>query len=90
MYAKQAGKSVRDGLAGLGLPPFMAEALGAGAGATLNIVFGSTPLGDLSKTLRALIPLVCPNLGRCPTEIEVIKTYMTPALADRLKTVAGE
>ena len=81
---------MRDGLAGLGLPSFMADALGAGAGATLKIAFGQTPLGNLSKTLRGLIPLVCPKLSRCPTEAEVIKTYMTPALADRLKAVAGE
>jgi hypothetical protein len=87
-YAEQAGESVRDGLKGIGLPPFMADALGAGSGVSLKIAFDRTPVGDLVKVLRALIPLVCPNMGRCPVEAEVVKTYISPELADRLKQFA--
>lgn len=88
-YAEQVGKSVRDGLRGLGLPAFMANALGAGSGVALKIVFGHTPLATLPKVLRVLIPLVCPNINRCPTEVEVIQTLLSAALADRLKEIAG-
>ena len=66
----------------------MADALGAGAGVTLKITFGHTPIGILSKVLHVRIPLVCPNIGRCPAEIEVVKTLVTPLIADRLKEMA--
>jgi len=84
-YAEQAGKTVGDGLRTLDLPPFMADALGAGSGVALKITFEKTSIGDLSKVLRALIPLVCPNINRCPAEVEVAKTFVSPVLADRLK-----
>jgi hypothetical protein len=87
-WAKLAGRSARAGLVALGLPEYMADALGAGAGVTLKIAFGHTPIGNLSKVLRVLIPLVCPNIGRCPAEIEVVKTLVTPLIADRLKEMA--
>lgn len=87
-WAKQAGKSVWDGLRNLGLPRFMADALGAGSGVTLKIAFGATSLGSLSKVLRVLIPLVCPDFSRCPTEVDVVKILATPALADQLKVMA--
>jgi hypothetical protein len=88
-YAKLAGQTVRDGLRKLGLPQYMADALGAGAGATLKIQFGQTPLGNLSKTLRVLIPLVCPNIDRCPGTVEAVKTLCTPAVGERLKEMAN-
>lgn len=87
-YAQQAGETVRDGLKAMGLPPFMADALGAGSGVALKIAFDKTPVGDLVKVLRALIPLVCPNMGRCPAEGDVLKTYISPGLAERLKQFA--
>lgn len=48
-WAKQAGKSVREGLIALGLPTYMAEGLGAGSGATLKIAFGHTPIGTYRR-----------------------------------------
>jgi hypothetical protein len=87
-WAKQAGKSVRAGLSALGLPRYMADALGAGSGVTLKIAFGHTPIGNLSKSLRVLIPLVCPDMSRCPTEVEVVKTLATPFVAEQLKEIA--
>lgn len=87
-WAKQAGKSVRAGLSALGLPRYMADALGAGSGVTLKIAFGQTPMGNVSKALRVLIPLVCPNISRCPAEVEVVKTVATPLLAERLSELA--
>jgi len=88
-YAKLAGETVRDGLRKLGLPRYMADALGAGAGVTLKIQFGTTPLGNLSKTLRVLIPLVCPRAGRCPARDEFVKTMCSPAIGDHLKEIAN-
>ena len=88
-YAKLAGQTVRDGLRTLGLPPYMADALGAGSGVTLKIQFGLTPLGNLSKALRVLIPLVCPNIDRCPGIVEAVKTLCTPAVGERLEETAN-
>jgi len=88
-YAEQAGSAVRDGLRNLGLPPFMADTLGASSGVALKIAFDKTPVGDLSKVLCALIPLVCPNINRCPAESKVITTFISPALADHLKEMVG-
>ena len=87
-YAEQAGKTVRDGLAGMGFPKFMADALGAGSGVVLKVSFGSTPLGSVTKVLYALIPLVCPELERCPTEKKVVQTFATPILAEQLRRMA--
>jgi hypothetical protein len=87
-WAKQAGKSVRAGLTALGLPRYMADALGAGSGVTLKIAFGHTPMGHLTKALRALIPLVCPRFGRCPAMVVVAKTLATPLVAEELKEIA--
>lgn len=89
-WAKQAGKSVRDGLRRIGLPRFMADALGAGSGVTLKIAFGTTSLGSLSKVLRILIPLVCPDFSRCPAEVEVVKVMASPVVADQLKTMTSQ
>jgi hypothetical protein len=88
-YARLFGKSTAEGLAALGAPPFMAEVLGAGAGMGLKIAMGSTPIAQLTSSLRLLIPLVCPNFDRCPTERDVIKTFATPMLAEQLKVMAG-
>ena len=89
MYAKLAGETVRDGLRRLGLPPYMADALGAGAGVTLKIQFGHTPMGNLSKALRILIPLVCPNIRRCPGLVEAAKTLFTPEVGERLQELVN-
>jgi hypothetical protein len=48
-WAKQAGKSVREGLIALGLPTYMAEAPGACSGVTLKIAFGHTPIGTYRR-----------------------------------------
>jgi hypothetical protein len=88
-YAKLLGKSTAEGLAALGAPPFMADVLGAGAGLGLKIVMGSTPVVQLSNSLRVLIPLVCPDLERCPAERDVVKVFATPLLADQLKVISG-
>jgi hypothetical protein len=88
-YAKLGGETVRDGLRALGLPQYMADALGAGAGVTLKINFGRTDLGTLSKVLRVLIPLVCPNIDRCPGMTEATKTLCSPAVGERLREMAS-
>lgn len=88
-YAEQAGATVRDGMVALGAPRFIASVLGAGSGVGLKMAFGTTPLGNLTKTLNALIPLVCPDFASCPTEREVLKTFASPVLGQVLHNMAG-
>ena len=88
-YAQQAGPTVRDGMVALGAPRFMASVLGAGSGVGLKMAFGTTPLGNLTETLKALIPLICSDFARCPTEREVLRTFASPVLGQVLRSMAG-
>lgn len=67
----------------------MAEVLGAGTSLGLRIAMGSTPVAHVSNSLRVVIPLVCPDFARCPTERDVIRVFATPRLAEQLKALAG-
>lgn len=87
-YAKQVGRPTAEGLLALGFPRFVATTLGAGAGQGLRIALGNTPLGDLVTALRVLTALVCPDLAACPTQREVVKTIVSPGLAEQLRTMA--
>lgn len=89
-YAEQIQKPVRDGLAALGFPKFIANVLGASGGLVRKIALGHTPITHLASVLRVLIALVCPNLDRCPTKPDVVKTFATPALAEYLKKMTDE
>lgn len=79
---------VRDGLLRLGAPPFMANVLGAGSGYGLKLAFGQTPVGQLIQALRVLGALACPNLTKYPSQREVAKTFVSPALSERLRAMA--
>lgn len=87
-YATLIQEPVRDGLVALGFPKFVATVLGAGGGLGLKIVLGHTPIAHLTSALRVLIALVCPNLDRCPTKPDVVKTFANPVLAEYLKAMA--
>ena len=89
-YAEQVRKPIRDGLIALGFPRFIATVLGASAGVGLKIALGHTPMTHLTSALRVLIALVCPNLNKCPTKRDVVKTFTVPVLAEHLKEIAGE
>lgn len=89
-YAAQVQKPTRDGLLALGFPKFIATVLGASTGVVLKIALGHTPVGHLTSALRVMIALVCPNLNRCPTKHDVMKTFATPMIGDYLKEMAGE
>ncbi|GLY70868.1 hypothetical protein [Amycolatopsis taiwanensis] len=43
------------------------------------------PQAQLAKTLRVMIPLVCPDLDVCPARVDVLKVYVSPALTGELK-----
>jgi hypothetical protein len=88
-YTALLGKTTAQGLAHLGAQAFMAEVLGAGAGLGLKITMGSTPISQLTTSLRSLIPLVCPDLQACPTRSDVMKVFGTPLLAEQLKATAS-
>jgi hypothetical protein len=87
-YAELVQKPTIKGLIILGSPNFIATVLGASTGVALKIALGHTPMGHLKSALRVLIPLVCPDLDRCPTKPEVTKTFATPGLAECLKEMA--
>lgn len=87
-YRKLIGRSTRLGLVELGMPKYMANVIGAGAGFGVKIVLGRTPIGNISKVLRILIPLVCPDLNKCPTRGKVFSAFIGPLLTDTLKQIA--
>ena len=87
-YAKHTQKPVRAGLLLLGFPTFLAEVLSATTAFGVKQILGALPPAHLSKALRVLIPLVCPDLDVCPTRVDVLKTYASPLLADQLKALA--
>ncbi|MFD2415429.1 hypothetical protein [Amycolatopsis pigmentata] len=87
-YAKYAHKSVRAGLIMIGFPIFVAETLGATVAFGAKGALSALPVTHLTKVLRVLIPLVCPELSVCPARLDVLKTYASPGLADQLKSLA--
>lgn len=89
-YAKLAQTPIRAALLALGFPKFLAEVLSATSAFGLKHILGALPAAHLSKSLRVMIPLVCPSLDTCPARTDALKTYAAPALATELKTlVAG-
>lgn len=87
-YRKLIGESTCQGLILLGVPKYMANVLGAGAGFGLKIVIGQMPIGQLLEAMRVLIALACPDLSKCPAEGKVFSTFMSPLLTDTLKSIA--
>ncbi|TNC19428.1 hypothetical protein FG385_32295 [Amycolatopsis alkalitolerans] len=88
-YAKLAQTPIRVALLALGFPKFLAEILSAGSAFGVKQILGTLPAAHLSKSLRAIIPLVCPSLDTCPARTDVVKTYASPTLATELKTLAA-
>lgn len=88
-YAKLAQNPVRDGLLRLQFPPFLADVLASSTVFGVKQILGALTREDLTTTLTAVIPLVCPDLERCPARGEVLKTYASSALADRLQAATG-
>ncbi|MFJ1768498.1 hypothetical protein ACIOD2_49855 [Amycolatopsis sp. NPDC088138] len=89
-YAKLTQLPVRAGLLRLGFPPFLAETLSATTAFGVKQILGALPQAQLAKTLRVMIPLVCPDLDVCPARADVLRTCAAPALGTELKTlVAG-
>ena len=87
-YEDLVGETVEGGLKKLGVDDLVATAVSTGAKLTIRAAFDASSFKDMSKAFRALIPLVCPDLSRCSERVEVLKTYATPLIADRLKEVA--
>ncbi|MEK6442179.1 hypothetical protein [Pseudonocardia sp. T1-2H] len=87
-YEKIAGETVEAGLKRLGVDDLVARAFASGSKLLVKTAFDASSIANLSKAFRVTIPLVCPDLTRCPTEAEVLKTYATPLLSEELKTIA--
>nr|WP_183656181.1 hypothetical protein [Prauserella isguenensis] len=88
-YAKLAQHPVRDGLLRLRFPPFLADVLDSGAVFGPKQILGALNRDHLTTTLTAVTPLVCPDLEHCPTRGEMLTTYASPVLADRLHAVTA-
>ncbi len=89
-YAKYAQKSVLAGLILVGCPGFLAEVLSATSAFGVKKFLGTLPPAQLSKSLRVMIPLVCPDLDVCPARTDVVKTYLAPLLAEDLKALVAD
>ncbi|GAA4860666.1 hypothetical protein ACFQ34_28040 [Pseudonocardia benzenivorans] len=87
-YEKIVGETVERGLTKLGVDNLVAKAFASGSKLLVKAAFDASSFANLSKAFRVTIPLVCPDLTRCPTEAEVLKSYATPFLSEDLKTVA--
>lgn len=87
-YEDLVGATVEGGLKKLGVDDLVATAVSTGARLAIKAAFDASSFKDLSKAFRAVIPLVCPNLSRCPEKAEVLRAYATRRIADRLKDVA--
>jgi hypothetical protein len=89
-YAKYAQKPLRAGLVRVGCPYFLAEALSATTAFGVKKFLGTLPPAQLSKSLRVIIPLVCPDLDVCPARTDVVKTYTAPFLAEELRALVAD
>lgn len=87
-YEKVVGDAVQKGLEKLGVDDFIAKAISTGGPPGIRAAFDATSFAELSRAFRALIPLVCPDLARCPQDSEVLRMYATPLTAEDLKRVA--
>lgn len=88
-YAKLTQFPLREALLRLRFPRFLADVLASGAAFGAKEILGALRSEHLTTTLTAVIPLVCPDLDRCPARGDVLATYATPALATHLQTVAA-
>ena len=73
------------GLVLAGCPKFLAQVLSEAAAFGIKQILGTLPQAQLHKSLRVMIPLVCPDLDVCPARTDVVKTCASPALAQELK-----
>lgn len=89
-YAKWAQLPLRAGLIRVGCPKFLAEVLSAASAFGVKQILGTLPHAQLFKTLRVMIPLVCPDLDVCPARTDVVKTHASPALGQELKAFVAD
>jgi hypothetical protein len=84
-YATAVGKEVTQVIHTAGMPRFAAAVLGKaaafGAGRLIEIGTGQIILG-----LRVIVPLVCPEFERCPTQSSVCTTLAKPEVEDMLRS----
>ncbi|MEC3975798.1 hypothetical protein [Amycolatopsis sp. H20-H5] len=89
-YAKGAQLPLRAGLIRVGCPQFLAEVFSATSAFGVKQILGTLPHSQLYKTLRVMIPLVCPDLDVCPARTDVVKTYAAPAFGQELKSFVAD
>lgn len=88
-YTERLQTPIRDTLRKAGAPRFIANAFGAAAAFGVEKALATAPTEQLAKALKAVIPLVCPDLDVCPAKMTVIKTFASPILAEELKAFAS-
>lgn len=84
-YTTAVGKEVTQVIRTAGMPRFAAAVLGKaaafGAGRLIEISTGQIILG-----LRVIVPLICPEFERCPTQGPVCTTLAKPEVEDMLRS----
>jgi hypothetical protein len=88
-YTERLQAPIRDILRHAGAPRFIANAFGAAAAYSAEKALATASTEQLAKALKAVIPLICPDLDVCPTKMTVIKTFASPILAEELKAFAS-
>lgn len=84
-WAKEVEKATVSSLVIAGFPVFMARVLGSGANLGFKMATKRLPFANIALLLKALIPLVCPDLDQCPTERDVMKAFGAPFISEALQ-----
>lgn len=87
-YAHLIRHPIREGLLSLRTPSFIANALGATSAFGLKLALAQLPTGQFILALRVLGALTCPDLAQCPSQRDIAKAFVAPALTERLKMMA--
>jgi hypothetical protein len=85
-YLERIGEALTKELRGRGLPRFVAEVIARSLTTATGRVVGSLGTDQLIATLRALIPLVCPDFERCRTQQSVCSHFLAPGVEEALRS----
>lgn len=85
-YLERVGDVVAKELRRRGLPRFVAEVVARSLTTVTGRAVGSLGTDQLVATLRALIPLVCPDFERCRTQQSVCAHFLAPGVEEALRS----
>lgn len=85
-YLDRIGTAITTELVAKGVPQFAAQVIAKSMATATGRVVGSLGTDQLITTLRALVPLVCPNFERCPTQRSVCSHFVAPGIEEVLRS----